>query len=502
MKKSWELSFYQTESLTSLFEAMLDEVTEGSSALVLPDGKPIHVRPMHPADIATLPAASLQCHQFFQLKDGEVAIGNDPYAGGTRLSDITLVMGASFETPGPTAEILLAVRLHFPPRVSLVNKLEEEGLRIPPMPLTHNGKLNKDVLMAMSGAPNAPAHLVERIESGFQQLETLRKRLKTCGRDTNSDFRKANLKKYFQDSHEIALSILHRMPLGETKIVGSLETGELLKLRLDLKDDKAIFDFSGTEPSKFMQLTDLATFGACFIALETALGQALPANAGVFSCVEVIAPARTWVNAKPPSATALGVSDGLAFISQTAVKAFAQLSPAHRTGEGAFGSCHVQFQFDDGRFLSDDTPGGTGAGAGKPGLDGWNIWLHGDHEKESVEAIEAELPLQIRSVVLRPSSGGRGKSPGGQGLIKTYQCHASADVTWILEQATAKPEGIEGGKQGLTAEISLQRAGSSDKEELAARGCVKLNSGDVIRVFTAGGGGYGPPPDTEEKSKD
>jgi N-methylhydantoinase B len=492
MRKSWSLQYYQTEALAHFLDYLLCEIHDGTAALVLTDGRALHVHTVHPADTATLPAAATQCFQYFQLKDGEVAIGNDPYAGGTRLSDITLVMGIAFETPGESSDVLLAVRLRFPPKISLEGKLEEEGLRIPPMPIMAKDKLNTDVLKAMADAPHAPVGLVERIESAVNEMSRVRQSLKQCGQDPGNELRKANFKRYFQDCHDIAVQLLHKIPLGEALVTARLESGELTKLRLEATEERVTFDFTGTEASKNVQLTDLATLGACFSVVQTMLGQKLPANAGVFSCVQLLAPARTWVNAKAPAATARGVSDGVAFVSSLGVKAFAKLNKALAVGASAYGSGHVQFTFENNSFISDVTPGGTGAGSDHPGIDGWNLWLHCDHPK-SIEEIEIKYPLQIKSVVIRPASGGRGKFPGGSGLVKTYSVTKNARVTWALEQATHKPEGADGGKPASTAEITLQRAGSDEKADLAPKGSADLQAGDVLRIYSAGGGAFGAP---------
>jgi N-methylhydantoinase B len=492
VKKSWSLNYFQTEALTHFLDYLLCEIHDGTAALVLPDGKPLHVHTVHPADTASLPAAASQFYQYFQLKDGEVAIGNDPHSGGTRLSDITLVMGVAYETPGSVSDILLAVRLRFPPKFSLEGKLDEEGLRIPPMPIVSNEKLNLDVLKAMSAAPGAPRDLTQRIEETVSEMFRVRQSLKQCGQDAGNDLRKVNFKRYFQDCHDIAIQQIHKLPLGETLVTSNLESGELTKLRLEVTEDRVIFDFTGTESSKNVQLTDLATLGACFHLVQTVLGHKLPANAGVFSCVQLIAPTRTWVNATSPAATARGVSDGLAFISNLSVKAFGKLNKSLMTGANAFGSNRVQFSFEQNQFISDSTPGGSGAGKENAGAAGFNIWLNCDQQK-SVENLESGFPLQLKELVVRPHSGGRGKLAGGDGLIKSYVVLTPATVSWALEQSTHKPEGTEGGKPGLNSEITVQRSKSDEKEKLPAKGQIQLNPGDVLHVHTAGGGAFGQP---------
>jgi N-methylhydantoinase B len=490
-RKTWSHPHYQTEALSHMLENILAEIDVGTAALVLTDARPLHVHTVHPADTATLPQAAALCFQYFQLKDGDVAICNDPFAGGTRLSDITLVMGVTFESIGNATDVLLAVRLRFDSKISVRGSLDDEGIRIPPMPIVNGGQLNRDVLSAMSAAPNAPADLSSRIETALSEMQVTRAQLKLAGRDPQSELRKANFKRYFNDCHEIAIQLLHRMPLGESLVTKTFETGETTKLRLEIVENKAIFDFTGTESSKNIQLTDLATLGACFHFLQAALGQKLPANAGVLSCLELRAPVRTWVNAQAPAATARGVSDGVAFLGAIGLKAFTKLSKPHRAGSSSFGTGHVQFAFANA-FVSDSTPGGCGASEERSGIDGINTWLTCDQQK-SIEEMERLAPLRVRSVLIRSNSAGRGKWAGGNGLVKTYELTQPATVAWAFEQVKQKPDGIEGGKPALQSEIQLQRSGSEEKEELPSLGSSNLGAGDILRVYSAGGGGYGAP---------
>lgn len=494
MKKRWSLTDYQAEAIRRLLDRALELCGEGSSALTTWDGTPLHVRSRHPADTATLPAAAHQCQQYLRLADGDVAILNDPFSGGTRLSDVTLVAGVSFETNEP-CELLIAHRIAFPPRISIEGKLDDEGVRLPPMPLISQGSLNREILAAVAAAPQAPPDLTAAIEAGLDGLARTRRFLKACGRDPQSDLRKANFKTYVEANRDAVHHWVARLPLGETSISTRLEGGELLKLRLEVVDDKVIFDFTGTEPSTRVQLTDLATFGACFRTIEAVLERSIPENAGSFQHVQVLAPARTWVNAKAPAATSIGVSDGLAAIAQLGQKGFGKLSSNHLIGGSGYAASRLRFDFHNGACFSDATPGGSGAQQATNGADGHSTWLESETRALSIERCEREFPVQIRAVVLRPGSGGKGKSSGGLGLVKTYSVLAPARLSWALEHVHTKPEGADGGKSGMTAELTLLRSGENESQTLPPNGHVDLLPGDLVHLHTAGGGGYGAPPE-------
>lgn len=502
MRKSWNFSPYQTASLERLLQRLLAAFERNSAALILPaDAKALYVRAKRPADIATLPAAALQCLQYVPLKDGDIAICNDPFAGGTRLADVSLVTSLTIDAPDESFDLLLAVRIPFPPRMTLSGTLEAEGVRIPPMPLGNSGRLNREILNVISQAPLAPADFTKTIEATVTRMETIRRALKASGRDPNSDLRKSVCRRYLQDCKAACKTVTSRLTLGETTVTTNLEGGELLKLRLEIIDDKVIFDFSGTETSSTMQMTELTTFGACYQALCAVVGHELPANAGTFQLLEVHTPARAWINAKSPAATTRGAGDGMALVSSTVLKAFARMNEAYRVGASAVSACRVQFVFADGRLFSDTTPGGTGATRECPGLDGWNLWLDRDTEALPTESAETSFPLMVKSVTPRAGSAGRGRWAGGQGISKSYCLMAPARMTWALEQVNEKAEGAEGGKPGVGCEILVQHEGGhGEKIKLATQGELDLRPGDIVRVHSGGGGGFGEPSTEENKS--
>ncbi len=486
MKKSWNFPLYRAIALHDFMEQLIGDFECG--ALVQADGgRALHVRARTAADLATLPHAAHLCLQYLQLKDGEIAILNDPYAGGSKLSDITLVMGIALGAA--KTEVLLAQRLAFQPASGISGKLDDEGVRIPPTPLGTSSKLNREILQAIASHPLAPRGVENAVVAAVNELEQRRQVLKAVAKDPHSDFQVDAFKNYLNSCRETLQALIARLPLGETQVTEILPGGELLKLRLEIHDEKAVFDFNGTETSTHLQLTDRAVFGACFQVIRIATGHSFPANAGSFHQIEVRTPAKSMVNAKAPAGTARGMSEGIAVIGRLAMKAFGQLHGSFRRGEPSCGMAALELRFQSGKSFSEYIAGGTAAQSEAPGLDGCDLW-NVQAQATSIEDLESSLPLLVKTIAPFVHSGGRGKWAGGNGINKTYVLLESAELSATIEKPFAKPEGLEGGKAAQSGDVQVIQA-DGVKRQLEKSGHLRVQAGESIRILSAGGSGFG-----------
>ena len=129
-----------------------------------------------------------------------------------------------------------------------------------------------------------------------------------------------------------------------------------------------------------------------------------------------------------------------------------------------------------------------GGRLGLPGLSG--VHTHMSNTRNTpVEAIEQYLPVRIRRYGLRRGSRGGGASPGGEGLVREYEMLTDTSVTILSDRRRRSPYGAEGGDPGGRGRNTLIR----DGKETALPGKVQLDlhPGDVLRIETPGGGGYG-----------
>jgi N-methylhydantoinase B len=105
------------------------------------------------------------------------------------------------------------------------------------------------------------------------------------------------------------------------------------------------------------------------------------------------------------------------------------------------------------------------------------------------EAIEHQYPVRVRGYHIRRGSGGAGRHAGGDGIVREYEFLAPASVTLLSDRRERGPWGLAGGKAGLPGRGSLLRGRRA--EPLAGKVQVAAEPGDILRLETPGGGGWG-----------
>ena len=111
-----------------------------------------------------------------------------------------------------------------------------------------------------------------------------------------------------------------------------------------------------------------------------------------------------------------------------------------------------------------------------------------------VEALERALPVRVRRYTLRRGSGGAGAFPGGDGIEREIEVLAPATLSLITERRLSRPYGTQGGDPGASGENWLLPGGDEEAAQRLPDKCtVALQPGDVLRLLTPGGGGWGAP---------
>lgn len=111
-----------------------------------------------------------------------------------------------------------------------------------------------------------------------------------------------------------------------------------------------------------------------------------------------------------------------------------------------------------------------------------------------VEALERAFPLRVRRYRVRTGSGGAGRHPGGDGIERDVEVLAPTTVSLVTERRLSAPWGLAGGEPGSPGENLLVAGGDETRAERLPDKCtVHLAPGDILRLRTPGGGGWGPP---------
>ena len=111
-----------------------------------------------------------------------------------------------------------------------------------------------------------------------------------------------------------------------------------------------------------------------------------------------------------------------------------------------------------------------------------------------IEAFERAYPMRVMRYRLRRGSGGAGLAPGGEGTERDLLMLEDVTVSLITERRVSRPWGLAGGEPGAPGENWLLPGGDESKAQRLLDKCtIRLRAGDVLRILTPGGGGWGSP---------
>jgi N-methylhydantoinase B len=199
--------------------------------------------------------------------------------------------------------------------------------------------------------------------------------------------------------------------------------------------------------------------------------------------VTVRAPLGSLVNAKPPAAVAAGNVETSCRIVDCLFRALGEAVPVPAQGQGTMNN----LTFGTDRFTYYETLGGGQGGC--PNADGPS----GVHVTMSntlatpAEALELAYPLRVERHSLRLGSGGAGSFRGGDGVVRELRALEPCRLSVISERRAWSPRGVRGGEPGAPGRNLL------NGEELPAKATRELAAGDLVRIETPGGGGFGAP---------
>jgi len=221
---------------------------------------------------------------------------------------------------------------------------------------------------------------------------------------------------------------------------------------------------------------------AVLFVVRTLLPEDVPTNGGVQRTVRVTAPPGCLVNARYPSAVAAGNVETSQRIADTVFLALAAGGisvPAQ--GQGTMNNVTLGA---GGWTYYETIGGGQGASHGAPGPSGVHVGMS-NTRNTPVEVLEMEYPLRVKSYALRRGSGGAGRWTGGEGVIREFVALAPMEASILAERRRHAPRGAAGGRDGARGSTCLNGA------PLGPKVSVSLAPGDVLRLETPGGGGWG-----------
>ena len=426
---------------------------------------------------------------------GEHIVLNDPYAGGTHLNDITVV------TPCVAGDRLLgwvANRAHHadvggaaPGSIPAdATEIHQEGLRIPP---TRYGPELRGVLLANSRTPDERAGDLDA-QLGANEVGAARfAELAGEPLDEVVAYGERRMRAALEDVPDGSWTFEDQV--DSTGADPSQQRPARVVVRATVSGAEVTIDFTGTaeQARGNCNAVEAVTVSAVAFALRTALDPTIPANGGAMRPVTVVAPAGSLVAARPPAAVGAGNVEVSQRVADVVLGALAQALP-DRVGAAGQGTMNNLLVGGDGWVYYETIAGGEGAQPHRDGTNGLHTAMT-NTKNTPIEALERAYPMRVLRYRLREGSGGEGRFRGGDGIERDLEMLEDVTVSLITERRVSRPWGLHGGGPGAVGENWLLPDGDEARAERLPDKCtVRLAAGDVLRMCTPGGGGWGPAP--------
>jgi N-methylhydantoinase B len=441
------------------------------------------------------------------VHEGDVWIFNDPYDGGTHLSDFRLVKpvfrnGEVFcylASVGHWHDVGGNVPGNYNPAAT---ECFQEGMLIPPVKLYDRGEFRQDIVDILSSNSRLPLSLYGDLNGQINALQLGEKRMNAL-LDEYGDGKVAEcMVELTARAAQMMRAQISNLPSGTVSAEDFLDNDGIndqpLKIALDLviDGDRMVMDFSRSSPACAgpVNISRATTIAACYVALKHIFGD-VPANAGVLEPVEFRIDDDSLLSVRAPKPVG-GYTETILRLIDVVFQAVAQIAPepamacAYGTinalslaGHRANGQRWVMFSFFGGGH------GAHGAG------DGLN---HGNAPISTatippLEILEAAYPVRFTQWALRPDSGGAGEFRGGLGAIYEIELlEKQADVFLFGERGRFAPPGVVGGGAGALNTFHYEQADGEHVPPMASKIVgVHIERSQRLRLETPGGGGYG-----------
>ncbi len=496
----------------SAFSPNIKERRDYSCAVFNGAGEVLAMGDHMPVHLGSMPASVDAAIRSMDLRRGDVALLNDPYAGGTHLPDLTMVMPV-YLAGERKSMFYVANRAHHADvggaqagSMSLSREIFEEGIRIPPVKILENGCIVRDALQLILANVRTPNEREGDLTAQIAACRVGERRLLEVVRKYGR--RETNIygQHLLEYSAKMTRAALREIPDGIYRAEDFMDndgiTAEPVAIRVSIRirGDSADVDFTGSSPECAGSINAVKAIAdsAVFYVFRCLLDDQVPATSGLLRPIRISAPEGTIVNARPPCAVAGGNVEASQRIVDTLLRALAKAIPSRIPAASQGTMNNLTFGGRDTRHGRNGAPfayyetiaGGMGARPDRNGESG--IHTHMTNSLNTpVEVFEHVYPLRVRRYGIRRGSGGRGKYRGGDGIIREIELLVPTQVGMLSDRRKFGPYGLAGGSAGKTGKNEVI-TGSRSKS-VPAKGSFYAPAGAIVRIESPGGGGWGKP---------
>lgn len=505
-----------------------------------------------PVHLGSMPMSVRAVVEKLALNPGDVAILNDPFCGGTHLPDITLVAPvflsskktkqaakskqsskarSDAKTKSARPAFYVASRAHhadvggtYAGSMGICREIYQEGIRVPPIKLIADGRLQDDVFRLLLNNVRTPEEREGDLNAQIAACHTGATRLLDVVERYGLPHIQRLLAELQEYSEKLMRAFLSKVPHGRYEAEDFLDddgagTGPVrIAVAITFQTAASIppfrkprermghpplenpplvtVDFTGSssQVAGSINAVDAIAYSACFYVFRCLLQEDVPAAAGLMRPVRMIAPSGTVVNSRPPAAVAGGNVETSQRIVDVLLRALAKAMP-DRVPAGSSGTMNnltiggIDERTNEPFAYYETIAGGMGARPGRAGVSGVHTHMTNSLNTPA-EALEYAYPLRITQYSLRKGSGGAGKFRGGDGIVREVELLADSQVTLLADRRSRGPYGLNGGADGAAGRTEIIQSDGS-RELLPGKTSVHLKKGERIRIESPGGGGWG-----------
>ncbi len=495
------------------YSTIIRESRDASCAILDPKGQVVAQHTVLPLHLGAFPACVegiLSLYRVDEMADGDSFVVNHPYFGGSpHATDVAvispiLVDGELFGFSGSIAHKSDIGGLVPGTNSGQAREIFHEGIMIPPVRLYQAGQPVRDVETILRANSRTPELVMGDLHGQVGSTLLGGDRVRALCARYGTDVVRASAEWLFDVTEQRVRAAVAAWPDGvydgETHLHNDgIEGGRPVRIhvRVTIQGNRVDFDFrqSDDQTAGPYNIRPPLVRAVCYYALKCLVDPELPSNAGLarvieaqfrpgsLLCPEIPAPVNTYMPVAVATSEAVFDALGKAVPRARIAESSSGTNGTFSHARTRTGYPQVQYELPAGAIGA--RADGDGVSASKAHVANGSIM--------PVEIIETEFPVELRRFELIPDSGGAGRHRGGLGYVREYRVlGASTFATRSGRQLTA-PAGRAGGKPGRLARIVVNPGTPGERVVSAQDGNIRLDSGDVLRIEQAGGGGYGDP---------
>jgi len=448
-----------------------------------------------------------------EIEEGDIFLTNDPYLCNGAVSHLPdwLVLMPIFKDGrvinysamfGHMSDVGGKVPGSLPTNAA---SIWEEGIRIPPVKLYRKGVMNSDMLDVILHNVRLPRWNRSDLNAIVAACRTAGKRCVELAERFGDDVFYSAQQEMLDRTRRAMKEVIQRVVPEQYQVFEDYICDDgaglgpyTLRCALWREGDKAIFDFTGTDPqapSSVNFYLNEEMFKIFFGALTISLfDPAILLNDGFYDLVEVRIPQGSLLKPNFPAALSCR-THALGRIFDMMSGLLGQGAPDAMNAAGFSDSPHFMYSgYDKNGEWFQLFQIGFGGIPGRPagdGADGHSLWPGFTNVPN--EFVEAYFPLRIESYETLADTGGAGLHRGGNGLRVSYRMLADGEISIHDDRWLTYPWGVSGGGPGERSRKELLRADGTRQMLPSKCDNIRVSAGDLLLFDTWGGGGWGDP---------